>query len=275
VPGGERDVDEATALYELWLRYYVLGLNAAGSPYAFHTIGSTLSVHAEAYAKVRGFPRRDAAEDFYLLNKLAKVGPVTRVRARPIRITSRRSSRVPFGTGRKVTDLTAPSATPLGFYDPRVFAALGRWHELLRAIADWGGTDVPRARRLESAARFVDGWLSNFAERREFGAASEAVAQSLRAELDAEKSLPQVLGILAGAPRAQRLRRVFEWFDGFRTLRLVHRLEAAHFSSKPWMEAFARAPFLGTGALADLDGALGALRALEAELPASIGPTLL
>ena len=45
----------------------------ARSPYAFHTIGSTMAVSANHYAKVRGFPKREAGEDFYLLNKLAKV----------------------------------------------------------------------------------------------------------------------------------------------------------------------------------------------------------
>ena len=63
-------------LYEYSLRYYVAGLTYAQSPYAFHTIGSTMAVNAEHYASVRGFPRREAGEDFYLLNKLAKVGSV-------------------------------------------------------------------------------------------------------------------------------------------------------------------------------------------------------
>src|SRR5262249_9686748 len=47
---GEEDVALARAvqLYEISLRYYVLGLAAAGSPYAHHTIGSTLAVDAIA-----------------------------------------------------------------------------------------------------------------------------------------------------------------------------------------------------------------------------------
>jgi len=63
-------------LYEISLRYYVLGLEWAKSPYAYHTIGSTMAIDFEAYAQVRGFPRREAAEDFYLLAKLAKVGAI-------------------------------------------------------------------------------------------------------------------------------------------------------------------------------------------------------
>ncbi|MCP4044824.1 MAG: hypothetical protein GY732_02400, partial [Gammaproteobacteria bacterium] len=93
------DVILATQLYELSLRYYVAGMRFAGSPYAFHTIGSTMAVNADHYARVRGFPKRAAGEDFYLLNKLAKVGSVLQLASgpdcKPIVIESRRSDRVP------------------------------------------------------------------------------------------------------------------------------------------------------------------------------------
>jgi hypothetical protein len=68
-PAGDAVLTRATALYELSLRYYVAGLAWAGSPYAFHTLGSATAVSAAAYAAVRGYPKREAAEDFYLLNK--------------------------------------------------------------------------------------------------------------------------------------------------------------------------------------------------------------
>ena len=57
-PGGQRDMDRATALYEIRLRYFQRGLRWAHSPYAFHTVGSTMVVHALYYALVRGVPRR-------------------------------------------------------------------------------------------------------------------------------------------------------------------------------------------------------------------------
>ena len=44
----------AICCYEIFLRAYVMGLSFAGSPYAFHAIGSTMSCTAEAYAAVRG-----------------------------------------------------------------------------------------------------------------------------------------------------------------------------------------------------------------------------
>ena len=109
--------------YEVSLRYYVAGLRFAGSPYAFHTIGSTLAVHATAYARVRGFPKRLAAEDFYLLNKLAKVGTIRSLDGEPIRLSARTSNRTPFGTGRALERARgrARDLAPLRVYHTDVF----------------------------------------------------------------------------------------------------------------------------------------------------------
>ncbi|NNC55896.1 MAG: hypothetical protein HKO07_09275, partial [Pseudomonadales bacterium] len=65
-----------TLLYEQKICQYVEGLRFAGSPYAYHALGSTICIHALHYAAVRGFPRRSAGEDFYILNKLRKTGDV-------------------------------------------------------------------------------------------------------------------------------------------------------------------------------------------------------
>ena len=137
-----------TQLYEYSLRYYVAGLSYAGSPYAFHTIGSTLAVNAVHYARVRGFPRRQAGEDFYLLNKLAKVGSVRQLSAEtdcePIDIAARRSDRVPFGTGAavgKLMELENP-ATEFLLYHPAVFGLLRGWLGSLPAFWQERSSDI-------------------------------------------------------------------------------------------------------------------------------------
>jgi hypothetical protein len=145
VEGDDPAIHAATLRYELSLRYYVLGLRSAGSPYAFHTIGSLISVAAPTYAMARGFPRRQAGEDFYMLNKLAKLGPVHQLAGAPVRIRARRSARAPFGTGPAVEALLA--GKPHEVYDPRVFELLGQAlrnlaggfeHELeLPELASW------------------------------------------------------------------------------------------------------------------------------------------
>lgn len=93
------DISKATQTYEKSIKYYREALAWAGSPYAFYTLGSTLAIHYEAYAKVRGFPLRSGAEDFYVLNKLAKVGGIFSNRKITVALEPRVSDRVPFGTG--------------------------------------------------------------------------------------------------------------------------------------------------------------------------------
>ncbi len=87
----EPGYEMAMSLYDYSLRYYVDQLHKAGSPYAFHTIGSLIAVNPVAYALVRGFPKRSAGEDFYLLNKLAKVASVQTLDEPTIEISGRAS----------------------------------------------------------------------------------------------------------------------------------------------------------------------------------------
>src|SRR6202022_2192121 len=106
---------EAARLYEISLRYYVLGLAWAESPYAYQSMGSCVVISRDAYAAVRGFPRKNAAEDFYVLNKLAKVGSIFRLAGSPVLLEGRPSDRVPFGTGRAIRDLVSSKRGLLNF----------------------------------------------------------------------------------------------------------------------------------------------------------------
>lgn len=118
VPGFE----QAMALYELSLHHYVFGLQWANSPYAYHTIGSTIATHVDVYASVRGFPKRQAGEDFYYLNKAAKLGPILRADGACIELEGRPSSRVPFGTGPAIQHIKENG--PPRMYNPGVFTPL-------------------------------------------------------------------------------------------------------------------------------------------------------
>ena len=231
VEGGDAEVDRATARYELSLRYYVAGLRHAGSAYAFHTIGSLISARCSAYARARGFPQRAAGEDFYLLNKLAKLGEVRSLGGEPVRIQSRRSTRVPFGTGPAVEALLAGEA--LAVYDPRVFDVLG---QVLRA-------------------------LERLARGQGLGALERLTAQF---DLDAtRRCLAAARDLHARYPQAQLRDRLHESFDGFRTLKLIHELTAARWPKRPWPEAAAAAPFLDVDPAAPLEVQRAALAARE------------
>lgn len=115
--------------YELSLRYYVNRLAHAGSPYAFHTVGSCLAIDATAYAMVRGFPKRNAAEDFYMLNKLAKVGRIRRLSKPVIEIAARVSGRVPFGTGPALAAAPDDVRSRMD-YAPETFDLIKALHEV-------------------------------------------------------------------------------------------------------------------------------------------------
>ena len=129
---GDADLARRGLMYELSLRYYVNRLEYAGSPYAFHTVGSCLAIDATSYAKVRGFPRRNAAEDFYLLNKLAKVGWIRRLRDPVIEIEARASTRVPFGTGPALARIPRDPAAMVG-YAGATFEALRAFYAAVAA----------------------------------------------------------------------------------------------------------------------------------------------
>ncbi len=96
---------EAIALYELHLRYYINRLKYIGTPFAFHTIGSSFAVRAEAYAQVNGMTFHKAGEDFYFLQKLMFLGGFFQLNDTCVYPSSRISHRVGFGTGPAVGDI--------------------------------------------------------------------------------------------------------------------------------------------------------------------------
>ncbi|MEO8901553.1 MAG: hypothetical protein ABI627_08510 [Polyangiaceae bacterium] len=257
--GDDADIDSATVLYEISLRYYVLGLTAARSSYAYQSIGSTICVHAESYLAVRGFPKRAAAEDFYLLDKLAKVGPLRRVAAAPVRIRARRSDRVPFGTGRRTGEIAEKSATGAEFemYAPGVFTALGA----------------------------VIAGLEAFAASADVSALNAALDARIPEHAAAARTVLERLGVFAALATAARQapagrvlrRRIHTWFDGLRTLRFIHGMRDACLPPVPWRQALSAAEFLdrpfrdGEAPAA----VCGVLAQIEAALPALIGPALL
>ena len=205
----------ATLLYELSLRYYVAGMSFAGSPYAFHTIGSTMAVSPAHYAKVRGFPKREAGEDFYLLNKLAKVGTVLELGLETandvIIIDSRRSDRVPFGTGAAVNKITglADPVKEYQFYDPRVFEQLGLWLQSLPSVWRSGCSDLTIDIFPDSSGDHIQ--LEKH----------QALLDCLK-EIKIEKALSHAFR--QSNSLEQFTRQVHTWFDAFRTLKLIHSL---------------------------------------------------
>ncbi|MDQ6893770.1 MAG: glycosyltransferase family 2 protein [Acidobacteriota bacterium] len=254
----DADLAEAARLYEISLRYYVLGLAWAGSPYAYQSMGSCLAIPRDSYAAVRGFPRKNAAEDFYVLDKLAKVGTIVRLAGTPLLLEGRPSDRVPFGTGRALRDLVAKKRLA-GFRleHPVVFAHLAEWLRILRDIARTGGGIEDAFARMPRGNPFFRADLLEKALREQdaFSAVREAAAATRE---------PDAL-----------LRRLHTWFDAFRTLKLVHALRDSGFASMGWRQALTEAPFTNLSSSTDeetetLRIALAAQERLLSATPAGV-----
>jgi len=217
--GGAEPVSAATRIYEQSLRYYVDGLAWANSPYAFHTIGSCLAINANDYCRVRGFPKRSGGEDFYLLNKLAKLGSVISLNGTPIEIEARRSQRTPFGTGPAVEKLLAlPDIHQYPSYDPHVFSEL---KILLELLSNWWQVRATHIRELSGLS-----------------AASRVACETLGID-----NLFLHLHKQAQSP-AMAIRHINHWFDGFRTLKFIHLLQASDYPPVPLADALAQASTL-------------------------------
>jgi hypothetical protein len=212
-----------TLLYEISMLYYACGLDWAGSSYGYTSLGSTMAFSATHYAKVRGFPRRNAAEDFYLLNKLAKTGVIHRISSRPIVLAGRLSTRVPVGTGPgigKIAGLQSPLDS-YHFYHPGIFTLL---KEFLLALSNaW---DEP-------------GVLNN----------TDPAIQHYCREIQLYERLEERL-----AHHKKKIvfnKFLVDWFDGFRTLKLVHFLRDHYLPSVP-LSQLGSARYVDTDLLEDL-----------------------
>ncbi|WP_250657790.1 hypothetical protein [Alkalimarinus coralli] len=213
----EEGYEEACELYDWSLRYYVESLEWAGSRYAYHTIGSLIAVHFEAYAQVRGFPKRSAGEDFYLLNKLAKVGVVESLKAPVVTVSARPSHRVPFGTGpalNKIAQSPDPVAEYL-FYHPEIFTQLKTAIAVIKK--SWQVRDM-----------------------QSFSSAADIVA-ALGFQGLIEADVLDALGFFAAWQHAvkqsndesQFSRQMDTWFDAFKILKFVHYLRDQAYPSIP------------------------------------------
>ena len=150
---------------------------------------------ADVYAAVRGYPRRDAAEDFYLLNKVQKVAGVSHAPEVTVTLAARRSHRVPFGTGPALADIetllkSEPGGATFTSYDPQAFTLLGDALRSLREfVTDADHVFKPQVEEILSALGFT------------------------RMRHLAHEKYPK---------EPQRQKALEDWFDARRTLRFVH-----------------------------------------------------
>lgn len=205
----------AIVCYELFLRYHALGLSYARSPYAFPSIGSTMVCTAEAYAAVSGMNRRQAGEDFYFLEQLAKTGSVARIFTTTVFPSSRRSHRAPFGTGRRVHRFRQRAHDEFRLYHPSSYRILKEWLTLV-------GSSLERdAAFLLCGAQAIDPLLVAFLKTANFDGTWDRLQQHSR-------------------NLRHRRAQFHRWFDGLKTLRLLHFLRDNGYPDQDMSDAIRR-----------------------------------
>lgn len=194
----------AICSYEIFLRYWVLGLWFAQSPYAFHSIGSTMVTTVDGYLAVRGMNRREAGEDFYFLNKLAKISFIRQINETVVYPSARISRRVPFGTGAAVGKIFSSPNADHSLYDPRIFIILKEWIALMRNSFNRS------EREILADVMHIDAGLKSFLITRNF----LSVWPKIRRNVNDKKTYE---------------RQFHAWFDGFETLKLVNYLSRKYY----------------------------------------------
>jgi glycosyltransferase involved in cell wall biosynthesis len=195
-------INEAIVLYELHLRYYIQALKYAGYPNAFHTIGSSMAVRSSIYQKQGGMNQRKAGEDFYFLHKIIPLGNFNNITSSKVIPSARISDRVPFGTGRAMQEHQNRSKNLALSYDFESFKLI---KEFLSKV---DRSDFP-ADLSDEIAEFLEKSL-------------------LLSELEKIKSQSK--------NKEHFKERFFEWFNGFKMLKLVHYLRDNHFPEKKLVE---------------------------------------
>lgn len=231
--GETPEQNQAIEHYELFLRHYVLGLSLAGSPYSFHTIGSAMAFRAESYVRAGGMNRRRAGEDFYFLQQLAKTSGVATLKGTVVHPSARSSHRTPFGTGRCIARVLAGEKEAIRFYRPECFRLLGAW--LALAAKEWRTPGFAVLEKSRDLSEYLAGYLNRL-------------------------DFPVVWGRLQKNHRSREafMAGFHGWFDGLKTLRLIH-----HLCAGPLPGAGREEVLHGLLQWAGLDGDGDATRRLE------------
>lgn len=212
------DLKLATEIYEARNLAYQNGLANAGSAYSFNPTASLMALHLPSYAQVRGFPKKAAGEDFYILNKLQKIHGVQSLDSSPILLECRTSSRVPFGTGPAVAKLLEskqPEAEKI-FYHPKCFEIFRIGLTGIRSIDPnlWQEyADIPTEFRNAIKSLTTD-----------------SVIQHLTKQYQNDKRQKNL------GTKKNYLYHLDLWFDAFRTLKTIHFLRDNYFSSIGYQE---------------------------------------
>ncbi len=189
----EREVYDAIADYELYLRYYHSGLKWSGYPYTFQTIGSCMAVRSSVYQKAGGMNRRKAGEDFYFLHKIFPSNYFVELNTACVYPSPRPSLRVPFGTG------------------STVHKVINRNHQI-KAFSLQSFTNL---KKLTASAEYLfktdyHDWI-------------KSLPDSIKRFFEIQKAEEKFIEIKANAASSKTfVKRFYSWFDGLLLLQYFH-----------------------------------------------------
>jgi hypothetical protein len=151
----------------------------------------------ESYIKVGGMNKKKAAEDFYFMEKLAKIVSIKKIETAVVYPSSRGSWRVPFGTGQRVNRYLAGGHNEYILYAPKTFELLKQWNNIF-----FSGEILSSDDYLNKAG-IIDSSLYNFLILNSFNESWDKILKSSKTKEQIQK-------------------QKVSWFDGFRTLKLIH-----------------------------------------------------
>jgi hypothetical protein len=193
--------------YELHLRYFINMQRLINLPYAYQTVGSAMAVRFDAYAKEGGMNKRQAGEDFYFLHKYSKNLTLSEINSAYVIPSARKSGRVPFGTGKAVSEASKEDYIPMSYnYDS--FIEIGKWiSKNLKVILDKSGNIY---KYQESSSDTLNNFLQS---------------------IDAEKS---IISLLSNSDnQVIRYKSFFMWFNAFQLMKCLHYMRDNGFSDQP------------------------------------------
>ena len=171
-----QEVYKAIANYELHMRYYLQAVRYTGYPYAFHTIGSCFGVRATTYCSQGGMNKRQAGEDFYFIQKVARLGTFSDLTATTVRPSPRPSDRVLFGTGPDIIRQLENPGKPYMSYDLRLFLVLREFFQTAGSLYKGNSCD--------SYIKTLPGVLGNYLVQSDF----HGVIDEIRGNVASEKT---------------------------------------------------------------------------------------
>ena len=142
---------------------------------------------------------KKAAEDFYFLQKISKNTGIYNINSTTVYPSGRKSWRVPFGTGQRINRFQAGTHDEYLLYNPVIFEVLKEWLLMFH-----NNNRMNPSQYLYHASK-INKCLYDFLMLQNFESIMGKILNSSRSDVQIRK---QKLG----------------WFDGFRTLKLIHYL---------------------------------------------------